>query len=152
MKDLGYGKDYVYAHDTEAGLAAMNCLPESLADEERGIGAWIAGLSPADEADLRGQSVERLTKFMESFPPLDRRANPVTEAAARWPNEGPILLQARVDLMIGRPVGNESRKVIIDLKTGWVAPKNREVLRFYALVETLRTGVPRPPSPGPPRA
>ena len=76
-----------------------------LADEERGIGAWIAGLSPADEADLRGQSVERLTKFMESFPPLDRRANPVTEAAARWPNEGPILLQARVDLMIGRPVG-----------------------------------------------
>jgi hypothetical protein len=43
-----------------------------LADEERGIGTWIAGLSPADEADLRGQSVERLTKFMESFPPLDR--------------------------------------------------------------------------------
>ena len=111
-----------------------------LADEERGIGAWIAGLSPADEADLRGQSVERLTKFMESFPPLDRRANPVTEAAARWPNDGPILLQARVDLMIGRPSGNESRKVIIDLKTGRPNVRHRQDLGFYALLETLARG------------
>ena len=113
-----------------------------LADEERGIGAWIAALSPADEADLRGQSVERLTKFMESFPPLDRRANPVTEAAARWPNDGPILLQARVDLMIGRPSGNESRKVIIDLKTGRPNVRHRQDLGFYALLETLARGVP----------
>jgi hypothetical protein len=113
-----------------------------LTDEERGIGAWIAALSPADEADLRGQSVERLTKFMESFPPLDRRANPVTEAAARWPNNGPILLQARVDLMIGRPVGNESRKVIIDLKTGRPNVRHRQDLGFYALLETLARSVP----------
>ncbi len=63
------------------------------------------GLGPADEADLRGMSVERVTKFVESFPPLDRRSNPVTEAAAQWPLDGPILLRARVDLMIGRPSG-----------------------------------------------
>jgi len=113
-----------------------------LADEERGIGMWIAALSPADEADLRGQSVERLTKFMESFPPLDRRSNPVTEAAARWPNEGPILLQARVDLMLGRPVGNESRKVIVDLKTGRPNVRHRQDLGFYALLETLARSVP----------
>jgi len=31
LEDLGYGKDYVYAHDTEAGIAAMSCLPDSLA-------------------------------------------------------------------------------------------------------------------------
>jgi CRISPR/Cas system-associated exonuclease Cas4 (RecB family) len=113
-----------------------------LADEERGIGTWIATLSPADEADLRGQSVERLTKFMESFPPLDRRWNPVTEAPARWPNHGPILLQARVDLMIGRPAGNESRKVIIDLKTGRPNARHRQDLAFYALLETLARSVP----------
>jgi CRISPR/Cas system-associated exonuclease Cas4 (RecB family) len=113
-----------------------------LVDEERGIGAWMAALDPAGEADLRGQSVERVTKFMESFPPLDRRANPVTEAAARWPVDGPILLQARVDLMIGRPAGNESRKVIIDLKTGRPSPRHRQDLGFYALLETLARGVP----------
>ena len=113
-----------------------------LADEERGIGVWIAALSEADEADLRGRSVERVTKFIESFPPLDRRSNPVTEAAARWPNEGPILLQARVDLMIGRPAGNESRKVIIDLKTGRPSVRHRQDLGFYALLETLARSVP----------
>ena len=31
MKDLGYGKDYEYAHDTEDKLTDMQCLPDSLA-------------------------------------------------------------------------------------------------------------------------
>jgi putative ATPase len=32
MKGLGYGKDYQYAHDTEAKVADMPCLPDSLRD------------------------------------------------------------------------------------------------------------------------
>ena len=32
MKGLGYGKDYQYAHDTEAKVADMQCLPDSLRD------------------------------------------------------------------------------------------------------------------------
>ena len=32
MKNLGYGKDYQYAHDTEAKVADMQCLPDSLRD------------------------------------------------------------------------------------------------------------------------
>jgi CRISPR/Cas system-associated exonuclease Cas4 (RecB family) len=113
-----------------------------LAEEDRGIGMWIAALSAGDEADVRGLSTERVTKFVESFPPLDRRANPVTEAAAQWPVSGPILLRARVDLMIGKPAGTESRKVIIDLKTGRAGPRHRQDLGFYALVETLVRSVP----------
>lgn len=34
MKDLGYGKGYQYAHDTEDKLTAMSCLPDSLAGTE----------------------------------------------------------------------------------------------------------------------
>lgn len=30
MKDLNYGKGYIYAHDTEEKIAHMDCLPESL--------------------------------------------------------------------------------------------------------------------------
>jgi putative ATPase len=30
MKQLGYGKGYLYAHDEAEGVAAMDCLPESL--------------------------------------------------------------------------------------------------------------------------
>lgn len=113
-----------------------------LGDEERDFGRWVAALGPGDEADLRGQAVERVTKFVESFPPLDRRSNPVTEAAAQWPLDHPVLLRARVDLVVGRPEGRESRKLIIDLKTGRMIPRHREDLRFYALVETLVRDVP----------
>jgi hypothetical protein len=113
-----------------------------LAGEDVGLGEWIAGLGEADLADLRGFAVDKLIKFQECFPPLDRRAAPTVESSVRWPVDGPIVLSGKVDLTLGRPAGAESRKVIIDLKTGWVSPKHREDLRFYALVETLRTQVP----------
>ncbi|MBI4884022.1 MAG: PD-(D/E)XK nuclease family protein [Actinobacteria bacterium] len=113
-----------------------------LGDEEREFGRWVAALKPGDEADLRGRAIEHVTKFTETFPPLDRRSNPLTESAAQWPVDAPILLRARVDLVIGRPQGRESRKLIIDLKSGRVSPRHREDLRFYALVETLVRDVP----------
>lgn len=113
-----------------------------LADDDSSIGDWIEGLTEADLADLRGFSVDKLIKFQECFPPLDRRAAPTVESSVRWPLDGPIVLSGKVDLTLGRPAGAESRKVIIDLKTGWVSPKHREDLRFYALVETLRTQIP----------
>ena len=34
MKELNYGKDYRYAHDEPDAIAAMECLPASLADRE----------------------------------------------------------------------------------------------------------------------
>lgn len=34
MKELGYGKGYQYAHDTEEKLTNMQCLPDSLKDRE----------------------------------------------------------------------------------------------------------------------
>lgn len=113
-----------------------------LADEHRGIGQWIDTLAPADEADVRGQSVVRVTQFVENFPPLSTKWAPVTEAAVRWPNTGPITLSGKVDLLFGRPSGRESRKVIIDLKTGRPNARHRQDLAFYALLETLVREVP----------
>lgn len=34
MKDLGYGKGYVYAHDTKEKMADMQCLPDNLLGRE----------------------------------------------------------------------------------------------------------------------
>ena len=34
MKELEYGKGYEYAHDDPDGIAAMDCLPESLAGKK----------------------------------------------------------------------------------------------------------------------
>jgi hypothetical protein len=113
-----------------------------LAEEDRSVGPWIAAIDPADHADLRGQTVDHVTQFMEGFPPLRKEWHPVTETRIRWPNDGPIILSGQVDLTFGRPSGTESRKVIIDLKTGRANARHRQDLGFYALVETLRTGVP----------
>jgi hypothetical protein len=113
-----------------------------LADDDSSIGDWIAGLSPGDEADLRGRAIARVTQFVECFPPLRRTWHPVTEAQVRWPVDGEITLRAKADIVIGRTVGNESRKVLIDLKAGRVWHRHRDDLRFYALVETLAREVP----------
>ena len=34
MKELGYGKDYQYAHDLESKVAEMDCLPDSLRNRQ----------------------------------------------------------------------------------------------------------------------
>lgn len=113
-----------------------------LADEERGIGQWIDSLSAGDDADVRGNAVERVTRFVEDFPPMSPRWRPMTESTVRWPNSGPIVLSGKVDLVFGRPAGLESRKVIIDLKTGRARPQHRQDLAYYALLETLAREVP----------
>ena len=113
-----------------------------LADDDSSLGDWIASLSPGDEADVRGRAVTRVTQFIECFPPLRRAWYPVTESQVRWPLDGPITLRAKADLVIGRSTGNESRKVLIDLKTGRIVSRYREDLRFYALVETLSRELP----------
>ena len=30
MKKLGYGRGYVYAHDTDEGVAGLDCLPDAI--------------------------------------------------------------------------------------------------------------------------
>ena len=113
-----------------------------LINEERGLTPWLEGLGEADLADLRGKCTDHVTKFMECFPPLDLRSRPVTESSTQWPVDGPILLRGRADLTMGRPFERESRKLIVDFKTGRVIARHREDLRFYALVETLSRLVP----------
>lgn len=127
-----------------------DCIPVTLVNEaiarmeteERGLGDWLRQLGPADLADLRGKSVEHVTKFVECFPPLEGSWFPVTESRMQFPHEGPIVLSARVDLTLGKNVGSESRKVIVDVKTGRLHARHRQDLRFYALLETLTRDVP----------
>lgn len=48
MRAAGYGAGYEYAHDTDAGVSAMDCLPDELAGQqffaavERGAEVWLA--------------------------------------------------------------------------------------------------------------
>lgn len=51
MKDLGYGKGYQYAHDTEDKLTTMQCLPDNLVGKEY--------YRPTDQG-VEGKFAERL--------------------------------------------------------------------------------------------
>jgi hypothetical protein len=111
-------------------------------EDDGSLGEWLRGSAPGATADLRSRAVARVTQFVECFPPLRRTWHPVTEAQVRWPLGGPVTLRAKADIVIGRPAGNESRKVLIDLKSGGISHRHREDLRYYALVETLVREVP----------
>jgi len=123
----------------EPALLVDEALARLEDEEGRGPGEFIAQLSPGERAQLRSYAVDLFTKFEESFPPLKAAWRPVTESTARVELfGGRISLSTRVDLTLGAP----GSKVIIDLKTGRIYANHREDLRFYALVEALRSGQP----------
>lgn len=113
-----------------------------LADQFGSRGDYVARITDADRAELRSKALDRTTKFMQDFPPLPASAHPILESSIRWDPPGTIEIGGRADLVVGRPEGDESRLLIIDLKSGMRSPHHRDDLRFYALVETLRRGVP----------
>jgi hypothetical protein len=107
------------------------------------LGDWLAVLGAGEQAELRGEAVERVAKFLETFPPLQARWWPVAESRLRFELcADRVVLAGKVDLTVGRAEGVQAGKVIVDLKTGGFAPQHRDDLRFYALVEALRLGVP----------
>ena len=108
-------------------------------EQSRGASEFIAQLSSGERAQLRSYAVDLYTKFEESFPPLKASWRPVTESSARVELLGGLIIfSTRVDLTLGGP----GSKVIIDLKSGRIYSNHREDLRFYALVESLRSGQP----------
>ncbi|MEM7051821.1 MAG: replication-associated recombination protein A [Acidobacteriota bacterium] len=65
MKDLGYGRGYVYAHDAEEGVGGLDCLPENL----RGLRLY----EPRGEG-FEGRLAERLEEFRQRRQRARRRS------------------------------------------------------------------------------
>ncbi|MBC83689.1 MAG: hypothetical protein CL454_02420 [Acidimicrobiaceae bacterium] len=108
-----------------------------------GLGKWLRNLSEGDVAQLRGDVNNRVASFLETWPPLEKQWRPMLEAPVRVDlANGNIILSGKVDLSLGRPLGSTAGKVIVDFKTGNFYPAHREDVRFYALLETIRIGVP----------
>ena len=108
-----------------------------------GLGKWLRNLSEGDAAQLRGDVNNRVASFLETWPPLETQWRPMLEAPVRVDlANGNIILSGKVDLSLGRPLGSTAGKVIVDFKTGNFYPAHREDVRFYALLETIRIGVP----------
>jgi len=109
----------------------------SVAENPRESASEFISALPAHElAELRGAVVSAVTTFIECFPPIKPAWRPIVEYSASYSMfEGSVIFTSRMDLVLGAP----GRKVIIDLKTGRLSQTHRDDLRFYALVETLRS-------------
>jgi hypothetical protein len=128
--------------DPSAGELVEEAIARLIASGDR-IADYLGGLAEGERAELHGESVERVAMFLECFPKLQARWRPVAESRLRADlNDDRIVLSGKVDLTVGRGEGTRAGKVLIDLKTGGYSPTHRDDLRFYALVETLRLGVP----------
>jgi hypothetical protein len=115
----------------------------SLAGSDHWLTDFLQTCSEAERAELRSTAGDRVAKFFESFPPLDAKWRPVTESSL-WVDlaGGRVRLRGKVDMTLGTARGMRAGKVIIDLKTGAPNPVHRDDLRFYALLDTIRLGVP----------
>lgn len=126
-------------------LDLVDAAIERVAASEHWAADFLTTAAPADRAELRSSSTDLVTKFVECWPPLTAAMRPATEVSLS--SEicgGHIILKGQADLTLGQPVGSgtRARKIIVDYKTGGRSPDHRTDLRFYALVETLRLGVP----------
>jgi len=115
----------------------VNDALERIIESERGTASdFIASLTPGEQADLRSQVVDLVTKYQDSFPKLESKWRPVVESNAKVQLfDGAVVLSTRADLVIGAP----GSKVIVDIKSSRIMASHREDLRFYSLVETLRS-------------
>lgn len=114
------------------------------ADDPRGtLRPWLAEASALEVADVRSGANEVVAKFVECWPPLKPAWVPRTETAIGAPLcADRVLLWGKVDLVLGQARGSEARALVVDLKTGRPYPSHLDDLRFYALVQALRVGVP----------
>ena len=131
----------------------VHTIAETAADrlverEERFAEYW-RGLPSTDRDDVLMEVARRMTMFQSSFPPLKelrRELTPISEMPVKAELlGGALVLSGRIDLVLGAPDRLEplrATRLAIDLKTGNAYPEYPEDLRFYALLMTLRFGVP----------
>jgi hypothetical protein len=129
--------------DRPTSLALVDDAIGSLTNADRSLGDWLRTCGETARAEVRSEANNRVAAFMECFPPLKEQWNPRLEfqTQARLA-DGRIFLSGKPDLTLGQNDGVRAGKVIVDYKTGRVSQSHAADLRFYALLEALRTGLP----------
>jgi hypothetical protein len=120
-----------------------------LAEREERFAEFWREQSGSEQDELLMEVVRKVTLFQGSFPPLRdlrREMAPITELPVKAQLLGGALtLSGKIDLVLGVPdrlEPNRATRLAVDLKTGGAWPEHAEDMRFYALLMTLRFGVP----------
>jgi hypothetical protein len=120
-----------------------------IAEREERFGEFWREMSRPEQDDLLMEVARRTVLFEGSFPPLRelrRELAPTVEVPMKaMLLGGSLVVSGKVDLMLGRPDRTQphrAQRLLIDLKTGGAYPEHAEDNRAYALLHTLRFGVP----------
>ena len=134
----------VFAKERPPPLDLVDLAIERLVDAgDAGPGEWLSEASAVEIAELRSGANELVVKFLECFPPLKSKWSPRLESRLKAElHAGVITLHARPDLILGEVKPDTATVLIVDFKTGRTYPTHADELRYYALVHTLRMGVP----------
>lgn len=122
---------------------------DRVVEREQRFNEYWRELGPPERDEILMEVVRRIALFQGTFPPLkDLRHElaPITELRVRAElMAGDLVLSGQIDLIVGLPSKAEphrANRLAIDLKTGSAYPEYPEDMRFYALLLTLRFGVP----------
>jgi RecB family exonuclease len=137
----------------EADVTAQEADPEDLVRTacealaaDRRFGPFWAELDGTARARIVADALAGMELFRASFPPLGAARRMLAPSAERWVGAtlggGRVRLSGRIDLMVGRFERERATRVLVDLKTGGAWPEHAEDMRLYALLFTLRFGVP----------
>jgi hypothetical protein len=134
----------IQMHHTHPGRSPEELVRVAMAGcrSEEGFAEWSANAGDWEVSDLQVSAVNRLCAFLDTFPPLESAWVPRFEdsISARF---GGLVLAARPDLVLGRPRGDGRQTMFLcDFKSGDLHDEHHREAMFYALVSTLRHGVP----------
>jgi RecB family exonuclease len=133
----------VTLRDRPPPLDLVDIAIERLIASDTSIGPWLLDADPAVLAQVRGDAADWVVKFDDTFPPLRRAWRPRLESPLTVQLcGGRVVLRGKVDLALGRADGTTARVLVVDFKTGRPSAGFADDLRFYALLEAIRVGVP----------
>ncbi len=119
------------------------------ADREERFSEYWRNLDRVEQDEILAEVVRQVTLFQATFPPLRelrRVLGPISELRVKAELlDGALILSGQIDLTLGLPdrlEPNRATRLAIDLKSGTAWPEHPEDMRFYALLLTLRFGVP----------
>lgn len=130
---------------THHGLPVATYVSEALKScrkTDQKVQAFMTEADMGAQSDLEIQARSRVTNFLDSWPPLAEAWEPRFEEPMQA-SVGKLRLSIRPDLVLGRPKPQgEQSMLIADLKSGALSERHEDEAAFYALVSTLRHGVP----------
>ena len=126
----------------------MSEAVERLIEDDAFSAYWseLDGLRQDETLMNAAKTLELFRGTMPPLRPMRRELTPATEWHIRAELlGGALVLSGTVDLVLGSPAiaeANRATRLAIDIKTGRAWPEHAEDMRFYALLLTLRFGLP----------